>query len=93
MSRFVETLERWNAEPMDGQRLLAMLADTRVTDSRLRGPDARCTFTLFLEREGAGQRSVSAACDRLLASRRPVRDDRESADARGPGSGHDALPL
>jgi GTP cyclohydrolase I len=60
MSRFVETLESWGGEPMDGPRLLAMLADLR---ERLETPkaEATCAFTLFLERR--------APVSRLLAWR------------------------
>jgi GTP cyclohydrolase I len=49
MSRFVEALERWGTEPFEGARVVSMLADIR---DRLdaRRADARCAFTLFLER-------------------------------------------
>ena len=49
MSRFVEALERWNSEPMDGSRLLAMLAELRHRLNTARA-DARCELTLFIER-------------------------------------------
>ncbi len=50
MSRFVEALERWNSEPMDGDRLCAMMGYVREQLDARRA-DARCGFTLFIERQ------------------------------------------
>lgn len=49
MSRFVETLEQWNSQPLGSGEFLAMLA---VLRSALDAPraSARCAFTLFIER-------------------------------------------
>jgi GTP cyclohydrolase FolE2 len=49
MSRFVETLEDWHGESMDGPRLLEMLADLRNRLEASRA-EARCDLTLFLHR-------------------------------------------
>jgi GTP cyclohydrolase I len=49
MSRFVETLESWGDAPMDGPRLLAMLADVRERLDTT-SAEATCAFTLFLHR-------------------------------------------
>jgi GTP cyclohydrolase IB len=49
MSRFVEALERWGAEPFDGARVVSMVADVR-DKLQARRADARCTFPLFVER-------------------------------------------
>jgi GTP cyclohydrolase I len=71
MSRFVATLERWNLEPMDARRLLAMLGDVRDQLDVPRA-DAHCEFTLFIERRApvsglAAQHAVDCsftACSR-----------------------------
>ena len=49
MSRFVETLEQWNAESMTGRASLRCSPNS-ATDSTLRAPSARCDLTLFIER-------------------------------------------
>jgi GTP cyclohydrolase I len=58
MSRFLEGLERWGAEPFDGARVMSMLADIRERLDARRA-DARCTFTLFLERRAPVSGQVS----------------------------------
>jgi GTP cyclohydrolase IB len=49
MSRFVETLDDWSGEPLDGARMLAMTTDIAA---RLDSGQARASigFTLFLQR-------------------------------------------
>ncbi len=75
MSRFVGTLERWNSEPMDGHRMLAML---RYLRAQLGAPraDARCEFTLFLERKApvSGIAAQHAIDCRFTASSRDDED-------------------
>ena len=70
MSRFVETLDEWAANPLDGSALLSMLDDLR---GRFDGCEAHASvsFTIFLERQApvSGMSSKLAIECRLDAQR------------------------
>jgi GTP cyclohydrolase IB len=70
MSRFVETLDEWAANPLDGSALLSMLDDLR---GRFDGCEAHASvsFTMFLERQApvSGMSSKLAIECRLDAQR------------------------
>ena len=74
MSRFVETLDEWAANPLDGSALLSMLDDLR---GRFDGSEAHASvsFTMFLERQApvSGMSSKLAIECRLDAQRDEAR--------------------